>query len=68
MKTYTKKEVYEALKEIGSTNLKEKELFNFTTNETKGVVVEDLDRNYYWVLHLVAKDQYQIVDQGSIFL
>jgi len=60
---YTKKQVYEALEKMGSTNLEVEE--SLMTNTTR---ITDLDRDYYWVLKMINKDQYQIVDQGSIWL
>ena len=68
MQTYTKKELYQALEEIGSTNLKEENLINILTGKETQTKIVDLDRNYYWVLKIVSKDQYQVVAQGSMWL
>lgn len=68
METYTKKELYKALEEIGSINLKEESLTNILTGKETQTKVVDLDRNYYWILQIVSEDQYQVVAQGSMWL
>lgn len=68
MQTYTKKELYKALEEIGSTNLKEENLINILTGEQTQKKIVDLDRHYYWVLQIVSEDQYEVVAQGSMLI
>lgn len=63
---YTKKELYEALESIGSTNLEEESLVNAITGEKTQLRIIDKDRHYFWILD-VNEGQYEVVHQGSLF-
>jgi hypothetical protein len=63
---YTKKELYEALESIGSTNLEEETLVNVMTGEKTKLRIIDKDRNYFWVLD-VNEGQYEVVYQSSFY-
>lgn len=63
---YSKKELYEALANIGSTNLEEEAIINLITKEPTQLRITDKDRNYFWILN-VNEGQYEIVYQSSLF-
>lgn len=63
---YTKKELYEALANIGSTNLEEEKLINLVTGEQTKLRITDKDRAYFWILN-ENQGQYEIVYQSSLF-
>ena len=63
---YTKKELYEALANIGSINLEEDKLINLDTGEQTKLRITDKDRAYFWILN-ENQGQYEIVYQSSLF-